>query len=51
MTVGAALNCPSKRRARLEWEAACERLNNALQPPPDAPTGMPDLAESIRVAE
>lgn len=29
---------PDQRMAELQWEAACERLRNALHAPPDRPT-------------
>lgn len=29
---------PDQRMAELQWEAACERLRNALRAPPDRPT-------------
>lgn len=30
---------PAQLRAKLRWEAACERLRNSLQPPRGAPFG------------
>lgn len=38
--------------ARLKWEAACERLAFALNPPADIPTGdTPDLETALRLVQ
>ncbi len=38
-------------QARLKWEAACERLAFALDPPPGVPAGeAPDIADALRLA-
>ena len=38
--------------AKLKWEAACERLAFALNPPPGMPTeDAPDLETALRLAQ
>ncbi|MBT2299596.1 hypothetical protein J7E70_03875 [Variovorax paradoxus] len=41
----------ARRRGLLVWEAACERLNDALQPPPALPPPtLEQIDEAIRLA-
>jgi hypothetical protein len=42
---------PNQLQARLQWEAACERLAFALDPPPGVSAGdAPDIADALRLA-
>ena len=48
----AASNPESRALAKLAWEAAWERLGNALQPPAGYPPATPEqLAECFEVAQ
>jgi hypothetical protein len=43
---------PNQRMAELQWEAACERLRNALRAPPDRPTdGSLSRNEALEVVQ
>jgi hypothetical protein len=43
---------PDQRMAELQWEAACERLRNALRAPPDRPTdGILNRDEALEVVQ
>ena len=43
---------PNQLQARLQWEAACERLAFALDPPPGMPAGeAPDVAAALRLVQ
>lgn len=41
----------ARRRGLLVWDAACERLKNALHAPPHLPPATPEqVAEALRMA-
>jgi hypothetical protein len=45
------LDTDAQLRATLMWEAACEKLRNALHPRPDAPAmGPAEFATAIQLA-
>jgi hypothetical protein len=41
----------AKTQARLKWEAACERLSFALDPPEGSSADSLDLEEAVRLAQ
>lgn len=45
-------NTAARVQARLKWEAACERMAFALEPPTGIPVeGAPDLESALRLAQ